>query len=31
LGATPKEIGPIRVTKTESKGRANKRVKIELV
>ena len=29
--ASTKEIGPIRVTKTESKGRANKRVKIELV
>jgi misacylated tRNA(Ala) deacylase len=29
--ATTKEIGPIKVTKTESKGRANKRVKIELV
>jgi len=29
--ASTKEIGSIKVTKTESKGRANKRVKIELV
>jgi misacylated tRNA(Ala) deacylase len=28
--ASTREIGPIKVTKTESKGRANKRVKIEL-
>jgi misacylated tRNA(Ala) deacylase len=28
--ASTKEIGPIRVTKTKSKGRANKRVEIEL-
>ena len=28
--ASTKEIGPITVTKTKSKGRANKRVEIEL-
>lgn len=28
--ASTQEIGPIRVTKTKSKGRANKRVEIEL-
>jgi misacylated tRNA(Ala) deacylase len=29
--ASTREIGPVKVTKTESKGRANKRVKIELL